>query len=500
MVKSSMLLKLGIPLGVLLLIAAIVGGVFFFKKSPPEVVPVASVEEQIAAAQSHLNQKRYEKVIEIAQQILATHPDNTQARALLESAQRESKQLQLEALLIEAQNLKAQNQLPESRKVLEKLLEIDPANESALKVIAEIDAALSASKSVEEQDAMITQWLKNAVSLLDAGKLAEAKAELDKTKKLRPNHPQLAQLYKQWDAKNMDVLRRQRELSDAAQKQGKVAELSHAIDELFKQGQYDEAQRTIDQLLALAPQNSHAVGVRNQISETLRQIRLYDAALSAKSYDEAMNALARLERSNPTDPSLAERRKRVETLKASAKAQFSVYRLGEAATVLLDDQRIDTDGEVQNKVVPIGKHTLAVRNSRGLSFRMATEFSDGQNLQYVYDAEKEKPELREMKPADREIVENRKTREQARSFPVDHNHTFGKCSGDLRISPTSVEYKAAKGDHSFTFPIRDMKLVLNNERLEFTDKKGKKERFTPANPSAAKEILQLWSKLEKISK
>jgi tetratricopeptide (TPR) repeat protein len=456
---------------------------------------------RIAAARSSLDQKQYDQAIELAQGILSARPDDSQARAILDEAQKQKRQATIDILMVEAQNLRSQNQLEESHRTIDKVLEIDPAYQPALAVQSQLEAEISASKSKEEQDKEIQGWLARADSLLTAGKLAEAKIEVDKVESLRPDAPELPALRNRLGAKTAELGRSQKADLEAAQKRKMAGELGSKAEELFRQGKYTEVQSVVDRLLVETPQNARAQSLRTLANDALATMRIYEAAFAAKDYSAALGAVSRLEKINPSDSNIAELRKRAEASKAAAKATLSIYRLGEPGVLTLDDQRVGTEGEVENKVVSAGRHRLQVKGATGKLNTFEYEFLDGQNLTFVYDSTA--AELRLFTPSDRDAIARRKQREETRRFPVEHLHGFlkGKCTGDLLVNGIQVEYKPAEGDHHFLIPFQNLKLVVKDEKLEFTETPGGRQlQFKPRDARQAGIIKRYWDSLEKLGK
>jgi len=202
-------------------------------------------------------------------------------------------------------------------------------------------------------------------------------------------------------------------------------------------------------------------------------------------------------KSIPPIRGIAELRKRIDDSKASAKATFSVFRLGEAATLTLDDQPIGTGGEIENRSVAIGRHKISVKNAQGKQSTLNVDFLDGQKIDYVYDAAV--PELRPMAgAADRALIEKNRMREETRSFQVEHTHGAlrGRCRGTLAVNATNVVYSTSESDHDFTWAFRQLKLAAKDDRtFEITAQDNKKNTFRFAEPAKAKEFKQLWEKL-----
>ena len=485
------------------LLAAIGTAVYFVLLRPKPFDEAAL----LASARSSLDQKLYDNAIELSQRILATVPGSTNAAAILAEAQKQKKQSSIETLMLEAQSLRGQKLFEQANATLQRILDIDPAYGPALDVRSQIEAEVSSTKSEEEQGKNIQEWLNKAKSLMAAGKLPEARSEIAKVEKLRPDAPELPPLRKQLQtavaakaAADLAKAKTQKEQQDASQKQARLAEIRRKATDLFGQGKYVDAQGALDQWLADEPQNSQALSLRTQIGDAQTSVKAFEAALSEKRYEEALNAVARLQKANPADPNITAYRKRLEDTRASARASFSVVRLGEAGTLLFDDQPVGTGGEVDNRTVPIGRHKLTLKNAQGKLASIAVDLVDGQKADYVYDASV--PELRPMAPTDRALLERRKAREEVHSYVVEHNHgTFrGRCKGTLTVSGLVVEYRTTETDHNFSWPFRTLKLALRDDRVEFTTADNKTQTFKLPDAAKAKEVKQLWDKLQQLGK
>jgi putative membrane protein len=138
--------------------------------------PASNFTQLIADARAKLAQNQVDEAIDALQGILKSAPANAEAAALLSDAQKQKRQKDVSVLMLEAQGQRSQNQFEESRKTLQKILELDPGNEPALAILSQLDAQESASKSSAEQDIEVKKWLANASAFIGAGKLAEAKA------------------------------------------------------------------------------------------------------------------------------------------------------------------------------------------------------------------------------------------------------------------------------------------------------------------------------------
>lgn len=485
---------LAIGLGAIFLILAGIGGGLYWKKIHAHAP--AEIPEQLAAAKAAIDQRMFDKAIATAQQVLVTSPGNSQAQALLAEAQNKKKQMSFEVLLLEAQNLRTQNRIEESAKTIQKILDIDPTYEPALAARAQLEADVSTTKSKEEQDKVVSRWLANASSLLASDKLAEAKAELDKIARLRPDAPELSALSKRLTEKTAEVSRQK----EVEQKQARINKLRRRAEELFKQGKYSEIPAIVGQWQAEAPQDNQPAALRAQAAQAANALKAYESAMAEKQYDEATSALSRLEKINASDPALSELRKYIESRKAAANATLTIYRLGEPAALALDDQSIGANGEVENRGIPIGKHKLVVKFSGGKQSSWTLDCLDGQNVTLVYDAAAS--QVRTMVPADRELLAKRKTREEVHSYPAEHRHgILGKCTGDLLVSGLGVEYKTSNKPHSFNIRFQDVTLAVSNDRVELENKASKQSyTFKMRNAEEASAVKTLWQKLQQLSR
>ena len=479
------------------LVSILTAGALYFRH---RLAPAPDASAELTAARADLEQNRVDSAIERLQGMLTRMPDNQQAQALLADAQKQRKQKTIDSLLLEAQTLRTQNQLEESNRVLQRILDIDPAYEPALAVRSQIEAQLAATDSEEKQAAAVKAWLAKAASLIAAGRLPEAGAELDKVVRIRPDDPELPQLRKKLPVKSAEAAQQRKEQLAAAERQARITELKRKAEDLFSQGKYDEARGIVEQWLAEAPSSSQVQTLRTQVGEALSCLRAYQTAISDKAYEEALNAVTRLEKVNPTDPSLSELRRRVESSKAAARATLSVYRLGEAGSLSLDDQPIGDEGEIENRKVPIGRHKLSVKNMQGKQSSASLDFVEGQDLVFVYDSAT--PTLRPMVPADRDLLKTRRIREATHPFAVEHTHGFlkGNCTGSLIISGLQVVYETQVQGHGFKASFRELKLTVKEERIEISDARGAKHSFKAADAKQAAAIMQLWNQLEKLGK
>ena len=121
---------------------------------------------------------------------------------------------------------------------------------------------------------------------------------------------------------------------------------------------------------------------------------------------------------------------------------------------------------------------------------------------FVYDSAS--LQLREMRDADRDLLNRRKMEEGAHRFPVEHRHAWprGKCEGDLILSYYDVEYRPKSGSHGFRIPFRSLKLEVDKGRIDLHYAVDNQEfrSFESPNSKLAEAVRQVWGKLESLTK
>ncbi len=482
-----------------LLLGVTFGALYLRQRLKGESKPPLDVTAQISLARSNLVQRRYDQAIEIARAVLAASPDDGQAQAILSEAQNQKRQVSIDILMIEAQDLRSQGRLEAANAALHKVLDLDPANPPALAVRSQVEAEISTSKSKEEQDSQIRMWLANVDSFLAAGKLSQAKSEIDKIQRLRPDAPELPAVHRRLNARTTAAARNQPKERQTPKQQ--IDDLSRRAEELFGQGRYSDAQRLIEQWLVVEPQGREAQSLQARTREALAAMKAFEDHLAARDYEGALGAVSRLERGNPSDPNIAELRKRAGQRKSAAGATVSIYPLGEPGVLFLDGQQLGSGGEVEKKAVSAGRHKIEVKGKTGTQGSREVVFLDGQDLTIVYDSTGS--ELRPITAADQQTINRRRQRAETHRFPVEHLHGFlrGKCKGDLLISGVWVNYKPEEGDHEFSLLFRNLKLAVKEEKLDITEPQvGNEYQFKAQDAKQAGSFKNLWEDLQKIGK
>lgn len=418
----------------------------------------------------------------------------------VEESQEETDPVAVQVLLKEAEALVAQQRFEESKVFIRRILEINPTHTTATAILKEINAGPSRKDRSGEADEALQKRLARVSALISSGKLQNAKVELDKLQQIRPEPPGLPELRKRFEARNSkmasDIARKEEEQKAAGRKR-KEEESTRRLAEMFAHGKYDEARGTLSLWLAEDPANPRAQEFRAKLEEVQRSLKAYESAMAENRYQDAFNALSSAEHANPTDTHLAELRRRVEANKANARAILTVHRLGEKAILLLDGKPIGNDGEIERESIPIGNHTLAIEDEKGLIVAKSQEFLDGQTVVFVHDSAKR--QLRSMTEADRELLNLRRAKEEVHRIAVEHDHGWlrGNCKGELLVNYLEVKYKPASGAHGFRLPFKRLKLKIRGKSLDLTYASDDRDfqSFKVQDAEAAEKFKRIWDNL-----
>ena len=480
----------------ILVIAFAVGG-YLRTRNKPTPTPLPDFSMQLADAQSYIEQKNFQRAIEILQQVLQQSPENPEARSLLDAASQKHKEQTIETWLREAQTLRSQGKSEEATQIAGKILQLDPENQGALQIRGELEKRVPPTTSPEDPEKEIEGLLAKIPELLKAKNRVQAKASIDRVLQLRPNDERAVKLQRQWKGEP-EKAKVDKTLAAGAQKKKKVGEESYKrASEQFSKGKYAEAQTIIDRWLVDDPQNEQASELQTKTKQALRIKGIYDAHMSEKTYDEALNAVQQLAKINPEDPNVSQMRAAAANKKRSAVATLTIWRLGEPVPISLDGEvLVTTGGEVTSLTIPAGVHKLEVKGTRTASLRR--DLIDGQYT-FAYDGYNF---IRLAEEGDAELRVRRKTREETRKWRVEHSHRFGRCEGELVMNGFQVEYRPdQEKNHGGKWPFPSLKLSVDNRDLELVDARNNKlEKFKAADSNKAKEVKQFWEKLDKLSR
>ncbi len=527
----------GIGIVCILLLA---GGAYWITHRPTgETPPLQDLSLQVNEAKSYLDQKKYDKAVEAAQKVLDSSPSDARAQDILSEAQKAKSAIEFH--MLNAQSLRDQSQLEAALDAIWKVLEIDSSYQPAIQVREQIQGEIDERDKKLGDDARFRQYLARASSLLAACKLEEsetkmeaagnqqgeesgkrlqavrkqldacsldrAAAEINRARKINPGDKQVASLAAELARKKSEHARIEKELGsllDAKAAQSRIAEMNRQAESLFKEAKYAECENILNHLLTLAPGERSAGELKAKLADARSSIQSYEDALAAKRPRDALNALARLEEANPSNPNLPAYRQRAENLQKVSKATLTILRKNEPASLVFDGEPIGTNGEVLSEVVSSGPHTLVIKNKRGNQKSFPLDFFDGQNSTYAYGSDP--LEFGAMTKADRQIVENRRELETVHQFMVERSRGWLKGSdrGELLISGFEVEYVPANGDdgdkteHAFA----DLELKVDGENLKFAKISENKEfgNFKAKNKKTAESIKELWDNLKNLSR
>ncbi len=418
-----------------------------------------------------------------------------------QSRSEDADRLTVRVLLEEAKNLASQQRLYESRVLIQRALEISPGDEAAAVLLEEMGAVPGPAGRNDEIPKELQEQLGRVSYLIKSGKLQQAKADLDMLQRTYPDAPGLIALRKKWESRNSVAVRDQTRKEDeerATAQLRKEEEWTRRVVDLYAQGNYSEARGALTLWLADDSGNTRARDLWSRTETVQHSLQACEAALAGGRYQDALNALDVVERLNPTDPNLAELRRRVDSRRAAARAMLMVRRLGAKATILLDGKPAGSDGEIRNETVGIGSHTISVENTAGYRASRNQEFLEGQTVAYVYDTAAQL--LRPMSDTDAALIAQREAREELHRFQVEHSHGVlrGSCKGTLSFNYFEVEFKPDSGFHGFQVPYKDLMLKADGRSLDFfLASTGKYlHSFRARSAPEAEKFRHTWEKLE----
>jgi serine/threonine protein kinase/tetratricopeptide (TPR) repeat protein len=418
--------------------------------------------------------------------------------------QNQLKYARRDMLLEEAEVLHIIGRREESRVFLNRLLELYPGFPPALERLEKIKIEASMPQDQEDSSQPAQKLIGSAYAAIKAGNLLKAKSDLDKAEQLQPGLPEVASLRKQLDAKKGELTQksaREQEEQLTAKRQKDLEALVLRTEELYRQGKYDEVLAIVDEYLARNPTLPQTQELRNRTAEVRLNLRAYETAVGAGRMAEARAALERIERINPADPNLPALRKRAEPAPLPGSASVTIYPIGEAAVLMLDDQPVGTGGELVNQTISSGRHKLTARNN-GRQVELTSDFSNGQNITMVYDVAGQV--LRAMTEADRGLIARSKARQELHRFAIEHSHGLlrGSCKGDLSIDYYHVIFRPSSGPHGFSVSFKELSLRIDNRNAVFLFAADDSEFFSfklPDNPTAQK-LRKVWDDVTALGK
>ena len=315
------------------------------RKAREEAERNAAINE----ARNALRNGNPEDAIAALERILAENPNDAQAKALLEQAENAKAQADRERQnnLNEAKSGIANGDYDDAINALNQILKNNPNDEEAKKLLAQATAA----KRQEEKDRQ--DKLNQAKNLMNAGRYDEASAILNDLLKQNPNDAEVQKLLANIGAKKVEAAR---------DRQNKL----NAAEDSINSGNYDQAINALNQILRNNPNDAEARKLleeanakkeqaRKDAAEKDRQNKLNAAKnnINSGNYDQAINTLNQILRSNPND---AEARKLLE--EANAKKE-------QARKDAAEKDRQNKLAQARNSI-DAGKYDQAISTLNGL--------------------------------------------------------------------------------------------------------------------------------------
>jgi tetratricopeptide (TPR) repeat protein len=336
--------------------------------------------------------------------------------------------------------------------------------------------------------------------------LDAAQASLEKAERMQPGQPEVGALRKRLEAKKaeaaLNAARDQERLQEESNRRIAAEVQTTQAEELFRHGRYEEALAIAEEQLRQDASQARPGDLRLRAGEAQRWLKSFESAMSAGKPFDALTAFERLEHVNPLDPNLPALKRRLESNSRTGHASLSIFPLGDAAGLLLDDRGVGTNGELAEHSVPAGRHRIAARNGHGPEVSISYDFADGQRVFLVYDVARQF--LRPMTESDREAMSRSKARQRTESFAAEHIHGIfrGSCKGSLIVGFHDVVYRPDSGDHGFNMPFNALKLRIENRTatLLFAADNRTFESYRLQDAAAALALKKFWDELSSLEK
>ena len=239
-----------------------------------------------------LKNGEYDKAIALLNQILAENPDDGEAKNLLNQATSEKKARDAENArkIDDARKALANGNYDDAIAALNEILKNDPNNAAAKNLLNQ--ALAEKSRADEERKAKIQEAKKDIAS----GDIDDAIAALQKILAENPDDAEARSLLNQ--ALN-DKAKAEAEKKAEAERNSKLDEARRALEN----GDYDKAQKILDELLKANPDDPEAKRLLNQAKDAKKDAALKEAeeALKNGDYEKAQKILNELLKDNPND-------------------------------------------------------------------------------------------------------------------------------------------------------------------------------------------------------
>ena len=310
--------------------------------------------------------------------------------------------------------------------------------------------------------------------IVTAGNLQLAKTELNKLRQRYPDAPELNRIRRQIQSAEQRAKTQAKERAATEQLQSqrrqRETDLSRQVTALLVRGQYAQAGDVVTVWLGENSSSPQAQEFSARIDSIRKNLRAYDSAMTEHRYTEAAEILKNLERLNPNDQNLATLRQQIESRRASARANLTIYRLGGKGNLLMDGRAVGRNGELEGGSIPIGKHTISIEDNGKIVASQSIDFFEGQRMTMVYDTRKQT--LRPMSESDRDMLSRRRLLEQGINFDAEHQHGAlrGSCRGTLVVTDSNVTFKPFSGDHTFSVSAERVKIgKIDGKTMELLD-------------------------------
>ncbi|MBQ5385084.1 MAG: tetratricopeptide repeat protein, partial [Treponema sp.] len=339
--------------------------------------------EKLSEAMRLINEGKYDEAQAILNQLLSDNPNDTQARNLLEQAEKKKERQNAENndRLAKAKDALKDSDYKTAIDLLNEILKNDPDNEEAKKLLAQAKA-LEAQNQKDKQAAMdkakkdlaegnpedaikaLEKYLaehpddKEAQKLLDEAKKAQAQKDKERADKIaeakrlmeKGEYDKAAEILKALSKDNPD----DKEISDLLKKanEASAAEIKDTKEKLSQAkkdidgGDYEKAIAALNQILKDDPNNAEAKKLLKEAEEKKNAAKVDQAKkdINSGNYDKAISALEALLKE---DPDNAEAKKLLE----EAKAKKAAAEKEAAAKAKVDQAKKDINSGNYDKAI-----------------------------------------------------------------------------------------------------------------------------------------------------